>query len=110
MKKIFYLIVTIPLLLTLANCGGKKKAAPEKKTYALFTKEAKPEVVAAKPTPLVVKTDDARVPEIDFEVENQTGKTIYVTCFSYIQKVDIFLRGRRRVRKGGAVDCVFRGG
>ena len=24
--------------------------------------------------------------ELDFEVENKTGKTIYVTCFSYIQK------------------------
>lgn len=24
--------------------------------------------------------------ELDFEVENQTGKTIYITCFSYIKK------------------------
>jgi len=24
--------------------------------------------------------------ELDFEVENQTGKTVYITCFSYIKK------------------------
>lgn len=50
-------------------------------------KEQKPEQVSKE------KTDIKKSPEgtltsteLDFKVENQTGKTVYITCFSYIKK------------------------
>jgi hypothetical protein len=35
---------------------------------------------------VVVSNVKKRAESLDFEVQNQTGKTIYITCFSYIKK------------------------
>ena len=34
----------------------------------------------------IAPTEKNQTKELDFQVKNETGKTIYVTCFSYIQK------------------------
>lgn len=85
-------------LLILTNCGREstKNKAFGEKSYALFKGGSKP----APSKDIVVKTDkkqekvvkmteekQAYTPELDFKVKNDTGKTIYVSCFSYIQKV-----------------------
>lgn len=89
----------LPLAVLLCNCGRKntKPAAPEKRDYAIFQHGSVP----TQPTPLVKKEPEAiqavseerLTPELDFEVENATGTTIYITCFSYIQK-EPFMRWR----------------
>jgi len=89
-KKIFLLI---PLAAIIASCGKEstEKAAPKKREYALFKHGSRP----VQPKPVVKKVkeeviekvgEERVVPELDFEVENATGKTIYIACFSYIQK------------------------
>ncbi len=45
------------------------------------TKNSKAKIINLKP-----KEGTLRNYELDFEVENKTGKTIYVVCFSYINK------------------------
>lgn len=45
------------------------------------TKDSKAKIINLKPKEGTLKNS-----ELDFEVENQTGKTIYVVCFSYINK------------------------
>jgi len=34
----------------------------------------------------LTQAENGQTKELDFQVKNETGKTIYVTCFSYIQK------------------------
>lgn len=87
MKKIAFLI----LLILLPNCG-KEKPVNKKNDYTLFKKGNTPPpsqfIEPAIPTKKeIVKTEtNNETPELDFQVENATGKTIFVTCFSYIQK------------------------
>lgn len=89
MKKFLFLILVIA---TLPQCGKKEStAANQAKNYALFKTGNVPpqpkQIVVEKPTEL------AKIPELDFEVQNKTGKTLFVVCFSYIQKEE-FARWR----------------
>jgi len=66
---------------------GPDMGEPEEQVQESSIKEEKQEE----------KKPEAKIPEttnpnqsksIDFEVENKTGKTIYVTCFSYVKRRD----------------------
>lgn len=48
-----------------------------------------------------IKEDGVRYPELDFVVENQTGKPVYVTCFAYQIKEDqpVWKYNKTKVKK-----------
>jgi len=89
----------------LPECGKKKQTTVDpEKSYALFkegsipapSKRIVPHIRNQKPIkPVVeeVKEEKKEIPELDFEVQNATAKTLYITCFSYIQKEE-FARWR----------------
>jgi hypothetical protein len=90
MKKMAFLI----LLVLLPHCGKQESTSEvnTKNDYSLFKKGNIP-----KPAPYIEpavkqksevsqKQTNNHIPELDFQVENATGKTLFVTCFSYIQK------------------------
>ncbi|MCB9493612.1 MAG: hypothetical protein H6679_05035 [Epsilonproteobacteria bacterium] len=109
-KKKSYLLYAciVHACLMLANCGKEEKqnqnpannatipaALP---TEALQAASSEGHIPTTLPTNMVDYTLRAvieggqdspkQVPQIDFDVENQTGKTLYVTCFSYIKNRD----------------------
>ena len=50
----------------------------------IFTKKSKKQIQASKKKSKLKKKNPTK--ELDFEVENTTGKTIYVTCFAYLRR------------------------
>ena len=66
MKQFLTLSSLAITLLVLASCGPKRTPTPKPTRTRLSTSEQ----------------------ELDFEVENKTGKTIYAVCFSYIKEND----------------------
>ncbi|MBU1008229.1 hypothetical protein KKA53_04075 [Candidatus Dependentiae bacterium] len=74
MKKL--LLITL-LVTALPNCSKKQP-------YSLF-KESKTQT-PTKQIAIETTTEQNKIPELDFEVQNATGKTLFIACFTYIQK------------------------
>lgn len=60
---------------------GSKKTTPITKPSIKSTTNKQKESITPKRR--------TKYPELDFEIKNQTGKTLYVTCFTYIKKLEI---------------------
>lgn len=92
-KIIFFLILSI---LTTPGCVKKSKLANNDKQKdfeflpyekRLLKKEKQLEKKSSTPKkPDTKKANPSPKKELDFKVKNKTGKTIYMTCFSYINK------------------------
>ena len=85
--------ICLPILISItflfSGCGKQTTEVSQKQenNYKLFTHGSIPtqedEIIEGTTT----EEDEPTSPkELDFEVVNKTNKTIYVTCFSYIQK------------------------
>ncbi len=85
-------IIILIIITTITNCGKKKENNNNNKSkYSIFEKEkiTIDKNIWNKTTDNLAKNIDivsTNNKELDFEIENQTGKAIYITCFSYIQK------------------------
>jgi hypothetical protein len=87
-KKIFFLLITLFLL---PHCNKKATVKTDKNKYSLFKGGNIPPksttiTTETKTAPITPKATNNNNEELDFEVKNDTGKTIFATCFSYIQK------------------------
>ena len=81
-KKIALLLLLLP---GLSGCGGSKKETTKDDSYSLFKKGNIPAPDKQIKPEQAVRTGE-KTSELDFRVRNNTGKTIFTTCFTYIQK------------------------
>lgn len=86
--KRFFIIISITLLC--AGCGKEQAEdiTEKDRNYKLFTHGSIP-IQEYETNETIEEKEEKTVPyseELDFEVENKTNKTVFVTCFSYIQK------------------------
>jgi hypothetical protein len=86
-KSFLLCISCISSLLIFVGCAKKKPSTNQEEQIQMQTP---PEEITEEKKKKAVSLDEN---ELDFEVQNVTGKTIYITCFSYIKKQD-FARWR----------------